>query len=1151
MTITAAKLMVYIGGDASGAQKAMQGASKGLDAFASRANRIGNTLSLAVTAPLILLAKKSLDVAAAFDRNMNVLQETSNATAAELQALDDEAKALGADLSLPGTSAADAAEAMLELSKAGLEVNDVLQGSRGVLQMAAAGQLSNAQAATIAANAMNAFGLAGDETVRVADLLAASANASSAEISDMADALKMSSAVFASAKIPIEDLVTVIAEMANAGIQGSDAGTSLKQMMLSLQAPSAKAAGIMRELGISVYDSQGNLLSMEGIIGQFENALGGLTQEQRNAALAVIFGSDAVRAANVVLMGGVDRFNEMKDAVTEQGAAADLAAAQNKGLGGVFDKIKSAAESAMLAGIEPLEDDIVNLADKIAQALVKFSELDEGTLDLTVKLGLMALAAGPVMKGLGWIASAGSGVIGMLGKLTPMILESTRAWQAGLTLQTALEAGFGSLAVTLGTVAVALAAVVAVAWQWNEQIVKTNEEGQKAVDNAWAQFFDNQVESGKNAYEVLQAYNDRLDALQKKLEELPPWLRIFILNQDELTDNQTALNFALVEASGSYREYADAAVKAGLETQVFSQAEYDSMKNTEAMAQANEDLATQLLNTSDGYNAYVQAMTEAGLLLMVVTEDQYNAAKAADAVAEGTQAAAEGVAELSAAAMEASDILSGLDSALQDAGWSAEEAEAAHNRLAIALGELDPAAAQAQSDMGLLSQAFAAGVIAESAYTDAALRAKEGVEVLSNAERQAVQTALDHARALEEAARAAEAATLRQIEMAQQMSEMWSRAFDSYQSGVDRLLERQSEINGRIAELQQKLRQAQKSGDKDAVRNYKQQIAELRGEAAETSKEVGKLADEMQRTIDAAIASAAIQELQRMYEEGKITFEEYVSGLTGIQESFGLTNEAGIGIAAGIAAISGAVETGKLPVDQYDEAMKFLAQDASDGQIDLEKLNEWIGTVAGTATETATQVTQGMDDAEKAMEGAATTAETTASEIEKTFTSVDWVEVGRMIGEGIAQGINESAQDVADAAANAAEGASGGVSDELEMRSPSRVMYRHGVNAMEGLKLGVIDSAKDVISAVMAIAGDMARVTWLVPGIGSESWASSQGNGPADSVIGGSGEGTSPFSTRPGVKTNLAGNGQTYLTVNIDGRSVKEVMLNRLNEELA
>jgi len=672
MTITAAKLMVVIGGDASGAQKAMQGASKGLDAFARNAQQIGNNLSRWVTLPLIGIGVAATKLAADFDRNMNVLQATSGATAADIETLREQAQALGADLTLPGTSAADVAEAMLELSKAGLEVNDVLGASRGVLQMAVAGQISNTQAATIAANAMNAFGLAGAEATRVADLLAASANASSAEIADMADALKMSSAVFASAKIPIEDLVTVIAEMANAGIQGSDAGTSLKQMMLSLQAPAAKAANLMKELGISVYDSQGNMISMEGIIGQFENALGGLTQEQRNAALAVIFGSDAVRAANVVLMGGVDAFNEMKVAVTEQGAAADLAAAQNKGLGGVFDKIKSAAETAMLAGIEPLTDDIVSLADKVAQALIKFSELDEGTRDLTVKLGLMALVAGPAMKGLGWIASAGSGVIGMLGKLTPMILESTRAWQAGLTLQTALEVGFGSLAVTLGAVAVAVAAVVAVVWQYNEQIVKTNEEGQKAVDNAWVQFFDGQVDSGKSAYEVLQAYNDRLSVLQQKLEELPPWLRIFITNQDELTDNQAVLNHALVEAANSYDEYAGAAAQAGLGAEAFSEAEYESIKNTEELAQANLDLTTQLLDTSDGYDAYVDAMTEAGLLLMVITEDEYNAAKAAVVLGDETQGAAERIDELSAAAMDASDILSGLDSALQAAGWSAD-----------------------------------------------------------------------------------------------------------------------------------------------------------------------------------------------------------------------------------------------------------------------------------------------------------------------------------------------------------------------------------------------------------------------------------------------------------------------------------------------
>lgn len=286
---------------------------------------------------------------AAYEQELNILQAVSGASADEMRQLGSLSKALGADLTLPATSAKDAAAAMLELAKAGLSVNDVQGAAKGVLQLSAAGALSNARAAEIAANALNAFGLEGTEAVRIADLLAAAANRSSLEVSDAADSMQMASAVYAAAGVPIEDLVTLISELGNAGIKGSDAGTSLKQMLLQLQTPTNKAKDLMRDLGFEVYDASGNMYDMRTLVGNLQKSMSGLTQQERDYALGVIFGSDAVRAANVLLKEGVAGFDEMKVAVTEQGAAADLAAARNKGLKGALDGFKSAVETLQIS----------------------------------------------------------------------------------------------------------------------------------------------------------------------------------------------------------------------------------------------------------------------------------------------------------------------------------------------------------------------------------------------------------------------------------------------------------------------------------------------------------------------------------------------------------------------------------------------------------------------------------------------------------------------------------------------------------------------------------------------------------------------------------------------------------------------------------
>jgi len=396
--------------DSSGVKKGVDNAVSSLETLRTKAEtvgqsmkRVGGFMTAAFTVPLALAGRSAVKVFVDYEKALNILGSVSHATAEEMKQLTDLAKQLGADLTLPGTSAGDAAEAMAELAKAGLSVNNILAASRGVLQLSAAGQLSNAEAAEVAANALNAFRLSGEEAVRVADLLAAGANSSSAEVREMADSLQMSASVFAVAGMNIEDLVTAISLMANSGIQGSDAGTSLKQMLLSLQAPSEKAAGLMKGLGISVYDASGNMLPMRDIIDIFTRKLGGLTQQQRNAALAIIFGSDAVRAANIVLLGGVGAYDKMFLAVNKTGAAADLAAAMMKGLTGAMENVKSAFETAAIAAIEPFKDDLATLLGFVAKALNAFAALPESVRKFIVIALFLLAVMGPLLVVLGTV----------------------------------------------------------------------------------------------------------------------------------------------------------------------------------------------------------------------------------------------------------------------------------------------------------------------------------------------------------------------------------------------------------------------------------------------------------------------------------------------------------------------------------------------------------------------------------------------------------------------------------------------------------------------------------------------------------------------------------------------------------------------------
>ena len=477
-----ARLIVRVGANITELERGLSEASRQVREFAGQrvdmgelgrslqrlgkgAREAGKRLTLGVTTPLMGLGAAALKIAADYEQSMNILQATSGATAEQMRQLDNLARELGSDLTLPGTSAKDAAEAMLELSKGGLTLADTMAAAKGVLQMSAAAQVSNARAAEITVNALSAFRLAGSEATRVADLLAAAANSSSAEIEHIADGLQMSAAVFAKAGVPIEDLSTALALMANAGIKGSDAGTSLKQMLLSLQAPTDKAARIMEAMGISIYDAQGKLLPLRSIIEQFTRSLSGMSQQQQAAALSAIFGSDAIRAANVVLAEGTAAWDKQKAAVTEAGVAAELAGAQNKGLKGALDALQSSLETLALS-LTPYLDRLSEWVRALAGVTEKLSELSPAARDAMLALGLVAAAVGPVLVVIGGLAQGLGGLI-----------AAWPAVAAGAKMVATVLTGPLGLAI-----AAAVAAVIGLAVAWKENWGGIRDATRAAVD---------------------------------------------------------------------------------------------------------------------------------------------------------------------------------------------------------------------------------------------------------------------------------------------------------------------------------------------------------------------------------------------------------------------------------------------------------------------------------------------------------------------------------------------------------------------------------------------------------------------------------------------------------------------------------------------
>ena len=408
---------------------------------------------------------QALDTAGDYEQSMNVLQAQSGATAEEMDRVREKAKALGADLSLPAVSAATAGEAMLELSKGGLTVQESMDAAKGTLMLAAAAETDVATAANITTGALKAFGLEGNKAGYIADLLANSANQSRASITDLAAGFQQAAFRLRSAGQGADDLAASLAILTNNGLTGSDAGTALQNAFARLQAPTKDAAKLMRTLGINVYDANGNMLPMRDIIGVLNSKLGGMTQQQRNAALSTIFLSDGMKAMIPLMASGVDGFDKMKTAVNQTGSAQALAAAQMKGLKGASEGLQSQLETLALEGLEPL---LPIMADNL-RAAAEFAGTFVGKVGPAVKAIIkFAGEAGEVFQALfipaitgataaliAYSLTAVAPALVNLNAMTAVLLYQTGLWLKNAASVVLAAAPYAMIALAIGGVILA------------------------------------------------------------------------------------------------------------------------------------------------------------------------------------------------------------------------------------------------------------------------------------------------------------------------------------------------------------------------------------------------------------------------------------------------------------------------------------------------------------------------------------------------------------------------------------------------------------------------------------------------------------------------------------------------------------------------
>jgi len=327
-------------------------------------------------AGVVQFAKDSVTAAATFDKTMRQVATVAKLPTSAIKDLRNVALDMGAKTSF---SASQASEAMLELAKGGLTAAQIKGGAlEQTLVLAAAGGIELGDAAGYVVKSLNTFGLRVDKATDVAAALAGGANASTASVEDLGMALSQVGPGAKTAGLDIQETVGVLAAFADAGIQGTDAGTSLKAMLTRLVPSTAAARSEMKRLGLDFVDSKGNILGIEQVAEQLQQRLGKLSQAQRIAALATIFGSDATRAATVLADQGAEGLARYIKATHDRGAAEKLAKSNTEGAAGAFERLQGSIETVQIIIGTALLPKLADAADwaskKLPEALATLQE---------------------------------------------------------------------------------------------------------------------------------------------------------------------------------------------------------------------------------------------------------------------------------------------------------------------------------------------------------------------------------------------------------------------------------------------------------------------------------------------------------------------------------------------------------------------------------------------------------------------------------------------------------------------------------------------------------------------------------------------------------------------------------------------------------
>lgn len=385
---------------------------------------------LPVTATVTALGTASVTTAANFESSMSQVQATMGITKDSMSTLDGQsvntmdalsnlAKEMGASTAF---SATECAEALNYLALAGYSTQEMADTLPTVLNLAAAGSMDLASASDMVTDAMSALGMGVNEAETMVDQMAKTASTTNTSVAQLGEGILTIGATAKSIKGGTAELNTALGILANNGIKGAEGGTHLRNIILSLQNPTEKAANSMEDLGVSVYDSQGNMRSLNDILGDLNSSMAGMTSAEKDNIISRIFNKTDLASVNALLANTGSTWDSLQQSIANSGgAASQMADTQLDNLQGQITLLKSALEGLAISFGQLLMPALKSIVGVIQKVVDWLNSLDEGTKKTIVTIALVAGALGPVLIVVGKVISAVGTIMTIVPKVAGVI----------------------------------------------------------------------------------------------------------------------------------------------------------------------------------------------------------------------------------------------------------------------------------------------------------------------------------------------------------------------------------------------------------------------------------------------------------------------------------------------------------------------------------------------------------------------------------------------------------------------------------------------------------------------------------------------------------------------------------------------------------